>query len=163
MRWTRNSSLVEPLVMDSYLEFLFCHFNFVRLHPILCDAAAAVRAQSSERPDHCYKIGRGPKSCLLGHLTGLPFCLKVKLFLSSIFKSVDFRSRMSCIVLDIELADLNVIKELGVFIDGKIQGCPPKNYKLSKLAFWWTNNLHGIVWNSECLNYSDIPQNPLEM
>ena len=28
---------------------------------------------------------------------------------------------MSCFVLDIELADKNVIRELGVFIDGKVQ------------------------------------------
>ena len=29
---------------------------------------------------------------------------------------------MSCIVLDIELADINVLKELGAFIDGISQG-----------------------------------------
>ena len=29
---------------------------------------------------------------------------------------------MSCIVIDIELTDKNVIKELGLFIDGSVQG-----------------------------------------
>ena len=39
---------------------------------------------------------------------------------------------MSLIVLDIELAEKNVVKELGVFIDGQVFGYsfkPPKNYQ----------------------------------
>ena len=46
---------------------------------------------------------------------------------------------MSCIVLDIELADKNVIKELGAFIGGKVKGNsfrPRKKYKPIKQAFW---------------------------
>ena len=38
---------------------------------------------------------------------------------------------MSFIVLDIELTEKNVIKELGLFIDGSVQGfsfCPPKTF-----------------------------------
>ena len=35
-------------------------------------------------------IGGGPNSCLLGHVTGQLFCLYVKIFLPSIFNSVDF-------------------------------------------------------------------------
>ena len=49
-----------------------------------------------------------------------------------LFQIVDFWSCISCIVLDIELIDENAIRELGVFIDGKVQGnsfCPPKKYK----------------------------------
>ena len=75
---------------DSYLEFLFRHFKVVRLHAILHDAAGAVRALSGKRPGYCYMIGRGPNSSLLGHVTGLLFCLYLKLFLPSIFGSVDF-------------------------------------------------------------------------
>ena len=30
-------------------------------------------------------------------------------------------------------------------------------YKLTKQAFWCTINLAGIVWNSGCLDYSEIP------
>ena len=62
-------------------------------------------------------------------------------------------------VLDIELADKNVIKELGVFVDGKVQGYsfrPPKKYKPTKQAIWCTRNLHGIVWNSGRLDYSEL-------
>ena len=75
---------------DSYLEFLFLHFKVFRLHAILYDAAGALRAHSAKGPGYCYMIGRGPKSCLLGHVTGLLFCLYVKISLPSIFNSVDF-------------------------------------------------------------------------
>ena len=66
---------------------------------------------------------------------------------------------MSCIVLDIELAEKNIIMELGVFIDGKVEGYsfrPPKKYKPTKQSFWCTRNLHGIVWISGRLDYSEL-------
>ena len=144
---------------NSYFEFFFRHFKVFRLHAILNDAVGAVPAESGEGPGYCYMIGRGLNSCLLGYLTGLLFCLYVKLFLPSIFNSVDFWSSMSCIVPDIVLADENVFKELGVFIDGKGQGYsfyPPKLYKPRKQAFWWTRNLHCNVWNSGCLDHSEL-------
>ena len=73
-----------------YLEFLFRHFKVFRLHPILHDATGAVRAHSSKGPGYCYMIGRGPNSCLLGHVTGILFFLYVKLFLPCSFNSVEF-------------------------------------------------------------------------
>ena len=42
---------------------------------------------------------------------------------------------MSLIVLDIELTEKNVVKELGPFNDGSVQGfsfCPPKTFKPNK-------------------------------
>ena len=75
---------------DSYLEILFRHFKVFRLHAILYDAAEAVQAHSGKRLGYCFMIGRGPNSCLLGHVTGLLFCLYVKIFLPSIFNSVEF-------------------------------------------------------------------------
>ena len=75
---------------DSYLEFLFRHFKIFGLHAILHDAAGAVRAHSCKGPGYCYMVGRGPNSCLLGQVTGLLFCLYLKIFLLSNFNSVDF-------------------------------------------------------------------------
>ena len=75
---------------DPYLEFLFRHLKVFSLHAILHDAAGAVRAHSSKGPGYCYMIGREPNSCLLGHVTRLFFCFYVKLFLRSIFNSIDF-------------------------------------------------------------------------
>ena len=94
---------------NSYLE-LFCHFKIFRLPAILHVAAEAVRAYSGKDPCYCYMIGRGPKSCLLGHVTWLLFCLYVKIFLPSIFNSVDIWNSISCIVLDIELTEKNKVK-----------------------------------------------------
>ena len=90
---------------NSCLDSVFRHSKVIRLHAILHDAAGAVRAHSCKGPGYCYMIGWGPNSCLLGQVTGLLFCLYVKIFLPSIFNSVDFWSSMSCIVLDIELTE----------------------------------------------------------
>ena len=103
--------------------------------------------------------GRGPNSCLLGHVTGHFLCLYVKLFLPSLFNSVDFWNSMSGIVLDFELVEKNVIKALGVIIDGNVQGYsirPPKKLKPTKQAFWCTTNVHRILRNSGRLYYSEL-------
>ena len=73
---TIGSSYLE----DSYLEFLFRHFKVFRLHAIQPDAAEAQRAHRGNVPSSCYMIGRAPNSFLIGHVTGLLFCLYVKLF-----------------------------------------------------------------------------------
>ena len=85
-----------------YLDFVFClHFS---VHAKLNKAAVAVRSHSGKGRAYCYMNGLGPKSCLFGHVTGLLFCLYLKLFVPSIVISVDFWSRVLCIVLDFELA-----------------------------------------------------------
>ena len=92
-------------------------------------------------------------------MTGLLFCFYIKLFLLSIFNSVNFGSSMSCIVLDVEIADERFIRELVVFIDENIQGCsfhPAKKYKPTKQAFWCTRNFHGILLISECLDHNEL-------
>ena len=57
---------------------------------------------------------------------------------------------MSLIVLDIELTEKNIIKELGLFIDGSLQGfsfCMPKIFKANNWTTRNTSHLHGIAWN----------------
>ena len=135
-------------------------WNFVfRLHAKLHNAAWSVRSHTGKGPGCCYMIGRGPNSCLLGHVTGQLFCLYVKIFLPSIFKSVNLWSSMSLIVLDIELTEKNIIKKLGLFCDGSLQGfpfCPPKIFKHSKQTTWNTSHLHGIAWSSGKLDYEKL-------
>ena len=122
VRWTKKYKFGGIIGYgDSYLDFLFRHFKVFRLHGKRHDAAGAVRAHSGKRPGYCYMIGRGPNSRLLGHRIGLIFCLYLKLFLISFVHSVVIWSSMSCIVLDIELADKNVFKALGAFMDGNVQ------------------------------------------
>ena len=106
----------------SYLDSVFRYSKVFRLHAILHDAAGAVRSHSGKGPDYCYMIGRGPNSCLLGHVTGLLFCLYVKTFLPTILNFFDFSNSLSSTVLDIELTEKNIIEELGLFNDGFPQG-----------------------------------------
>ena len=66
---------------------------------------------------------------------------------------------MFLIVLDIELTDKNIIKELGLYIDGSVQGfsfCPPKTFKPNKQTTWNTSHLHGIAWTSGKLDYEKL-------
>ena len=63
---------------------------------------------------------------------------------------------MSLIVLKIELTHKNVIKELGVFIDGSVQGfsfSSPKSFKPNKQTIWNTSHIDGIPWSSGKLDY----------
>ena len=66
---------------------------------------------------------------------------------------------MFCIVLDIELTDKNVIKELGLFIDGSVQRFSfpsPKTFKPNKQTSWNTKHLHGIAWSRGKLDYEKL-------
>ena len=66
---------------------------------------------------------------------------------------------MSLIVPDIELTEKNIIKELGIFIDGSLQGfsfCPPKAFKPNRQTIWNTSHLHGIAWRSGKLDYEKL-------
>ena len=68
---------------------------------------------------------------------------------------------MSCIVLNIELADIFLIGSWG-FFDEKVRGCsyrPSKSYEPTKQTFWCTRNLRETVWVSGCLDYSRLPKN----
>ena len=65
---------------------------------------------------------------------------------------------MSCLVLDIELTDRNIIKNWD-FIDGSFQGfsfSPPKTFKPNKRTTWNTSHLHGIAWSSGKLDYDKL-------
>ena len=66
---------------------------------------------------------------------------------------------MSCVVLDIQLTEKNIKKELGLFIDGSVQGfsfCPSKTFKPNKQTSWNTKHLHGIAWSSGKLAYDKL-------
>ena len=66
---------------------------------------------------------------------------------------------MSCIVQDVELIEKDIIKELGLFVDGSLQGfsfCPPKTFKSNKQTTWNTNHLHGIASSSGKLDYEKL-------
>ena len=62
-------------------------------------------------------------------------------------------------LLDIELTAKIILKELGLFIDGSIQGfslCPPKTCKPIKQTTWNTSHPHEIAWCSGKLDYEKL-------
>ena len=66
---------------------------------------------------------------------------------------------MSLVVLDKELTEINILKELGIFFDAPLQGfslCPPKIFKPNKQTTWNTSHLHGIAWSSGKLDYDEL-------
>ena len=66
---------------------------------------------------------------------------------------------MSLIVLDLELIEKNIFKELRLFIDDSLQGfsfCPPKSFKPNKQTTWNTSHLLGIAWSSGKLDYEKL-------
>ena len=66
---------------------------------------------------------------------------------------------MFLIVLDTQLTEKNIIEELGLYIDGSLQGfsfCPPKTCKPNKQTTWNTSHLHGIAWSSGKLEYENL-------
>ena len=55
-----------------------------------------------------------------------------------------------------ELTEKSIIKELGPFIDGFLQGfsiCPPKFFKANKQTTWNKSHLHGVGWSSGKMDY----------
>ena len=63
------------------------------------------------------------------------------------------------IVLDIELTEKNIIKELGLFIVASVQRfsfCPRKDFEPNKQTTWKTRHLHGIAWSSGKLEYEKL-------
>ena len=144
---------------NSYLNSVFRYSKIFTLHAILNDAAGKVRLQTGRGPGYWNMIGWGPNCCLLGHVTGLLFCLYVKIFLPSIFNLIDFWISLSLIVLDIEPTAKNIIKEPGLFIDGSLQRfsfCPPKTFKPNEQTTWNTSHLHGIVLISGNLEFENL-------
>ena len=68
---------------------LFCKFKIFRLHAILHDAAGSVNSTTYKGPGYYYVLPRFPSSCFLGHVTGLIFCLYVKIFAASVYALFD--------------------------------------------------------------------------
>ena len=66
---------------------------------------------------------------------------------------------MFLIVIDIQLTEININKELGLYTDGSLQGfsfCPPQTSKLNKQITCNTSHLHGIAWSSGKLDYDKL-------
>ena len=66
---------------------------------------------------------------------------------------------MSLILLDIELTEKNIFKDVGLFVDSSLQRfsfLPPKTFKPIKQTTWNTSHLHGISWGCGKLDYEKL-------
>ena len=66
---------------------------------------------------------------------------------------------MSLIVLEIELTEKNINKEMGFFIDGSLQGfsiCPSETFVPNKQTTWNTSHLNGIACSTGKLEYEKL-------
>ena len=58
-----------------------------------------------------------------------------------------------------ELTEKYIVRELGFYIDGSLQGVsfsPPKTFKPNKQTTWNTSDLHEIRWSSGKLDYDKL-------
>ena len=66
---------------------------------------------------------------------------------------------MFLVLLDIELTEKNISKELGLFVDSSLQRfsiCLPRSFKPTKQTTWNTSHLHGIARSSGKLDYEKL-------
>ena len=62
------------------MDYFFANSKMFTLHAILHDSAGSVKSTMKKCPGYCYVAPSLPSSCFLSHVTGLPFCLYVKIF-----------------------------------------------------------------------------------
>ena len=74
---------------NSSMDYFFAKSKIFSLHAILHDSAGSVKYTTKKGPGYCYVAPSLPNSCFLGHVTGLFFCLYVKIFASSVYALFD--------------------------------------------------------------------------
>ncbi len=68
---------------NSKLHHILKYSKVLRLHAIFHDAAGFMKAQHDIGPGYCYLFSNFPiNSCFLGHISGITYCLYLKLFSS---------------------------------------------------------------------------------
>lgn len=75
---------IDNSSLDKYLK----ESKVLRLHAILHDSAGFVKDVTNMGPGYSYVIPCSIQSCLLGHVTGIIYCLYIKLFHRSLFSSL---------------------------------------------------------------------------
>ena len=73
---------------NSILDFFLARSKVFRLHAILHDSAGAVKATTNHGWCDFYMLPQIPS--LLGHITGLFFCIFIKICHPRIFKMLDY-------------------------------------------------------------------------
>ena len=74
---------------NSCMDYFFANSKIFRLRANLHDSAGSVKSTTKKSPGYCYVAPKLPSSCFLGHVTGLFFCLYVKIFASFVYALFD--------------------------------------------------------------------------
>ena len=142
---------------DSHLDKLFRFSKVFGHHATLHDAAVLLFARRTRIL--LFDWSRS-KFVFIGSPHDWTFVLTLIQIDSSLHIQFSRLFVMSLIVLDIALAEKNVVKKSSVFLDGQVFGYsfePPKNYQATHQTIWCpTQNLHKIDWKSCALVYSHI-------
>lgn len=73
---------------DSYLNSLLKYSKVLRLHAGFHDAFGFMKSNFNIGPGYCYMVHWLPNNCLLGHITGILYCLRMKLFANNDFETI---------------------------------------------------------------------------
>ena len=71
--------------LDKYLN----DSKILPLHAILHDAAGFVQEAYNTGPTYCYMLPRKGSNSLIGHLSGITFCLDVKMTKPSLYQLLE--------------------------------------------------------------------------
>ena len=76
---------------NSKLENIFGNFKIFKLHAVLLDAAGFMRTNYSKGPGYIYFSNRFNclNSCLLGHVSGIVYCVYISTVLRKIYNKID--------------------------------------------------------------------------
>ena len=112
---------------DVCMDSVIYYSKIFLLHAVIYDPVGAAWSHTGGAHGHCYIFEQNPDSSLLGQVTGLLFPPYAKLFLPSIFKSVNFEALY--LVLSWYVKTLTVFQEVKFFSNVIVRGCslhPPK-------------------------------------
>lgn len=73
---------------DSCLDYFFKGSKLLRLHAILHDAHGFMKCEYGTGPGYVYAFPFPVSNCLLGHLSGLLFCIRLKIFRNSVYRAI---------------------------------------------------------------------------
>ena len=100
-------------INNSCLDPLLKRFKVFRLHAILHDACGYMKNIRGLEPGYSYIIPCQISSCFIGHISGILFCVYLKLFKRSIFNLLN-----TSVVVDIECFRFQnkelIIKEIAI-------------------------------------------------
>ena len=71
---------------NSKLENWFKGLKLLRVHAAIHDACGYMKALKDYGPGYIYALPCGLNSCYLGHITGISYCIYIKLFRRKFYK-----------------------------------------------------------------------------